>query len=187
VTFARVVAEAIGQLEQSGVRYMVTGSLASSYHGEPRATRDLDVVIDPEAAGLGRLVAGLQAIGFYVDRDAAFDALRDRSQFNAVGDDATKIDFVIRKDRPFSIEELRRRRRADLLGTPGFIASVEDTIVAKLEWAATTESERQLRDVAGMLAVGGEAIDLAYVERWVGALGLDGVWTSVAPGSPEAG
>ncbi|HEY4634732.1 MAG TPA: hypothetical protein VIH00_12525, partial [Candidatus Limnocylindrales bacterium] len=118
------------------------------------------------------------------DRDAAFEALRDRSQFNAIGDEATKIDFIVRKDRPFSIEEFKRRRRADLLGTPGFIASLEDTVVAKLEWAATTESERQLRDVAGMLAVNGEAIDLAYVERWVAVLGLDDAWSSVARASP---
>lgn len=184
MTFSQVVAEAIGLLERSGVPYMVTGSLASSYHGEPRATRDLDVVIDPQPAGLGELLAGLEAAGFYVDRDAAFEALRDRSQFNAIGDEATKIDFIVRKDRPFSIEEFKRRRRADLLGTPGFIASLEDTVVAKLEWAATTESERQLRDVAGMLAVNGEAIDLAYVERWVAVLGLDDAWSSVARGSP---
>jgi len=159
---------------------MVTGSLASSYHGEPRATRDLDIVIDPDGDSIDRLVRGLGAAGFYVDRDAAFEALRERTQFNAIGDDAEKIDFIIRKDRPFSIEEFERRRPADLLGTPGFITSIEDTIVAKLEWASTTASERQLRDVVGMLAVAGAAIDLAYVERWVAALGLQDGWSSVA-------
>ena len=84
---------------------------------------------------------------------------------------------MMRKDRPFSREEFARRVRADLLGTPAWIASPEDTIVAKLEWAGAGGTERQLRDVAAMLDVGGEALDLAYVERWVAALGLDAAWS----------
>jgi hypothetical protein len=186
VTLAQLVAFVIDVLDRSGVPYMVTGSLASSYHGEPRSTRDVDIVIDPVSESLERLVAGLQSGGFYVDRGAALEALRDRSQFNAIGEDATKIDFIVRKDRPFSVEEFRRRRSADLLGTPGFIASVEDTILAKVEWARNTQSERQLHDVAGMLAVGGSGIDVDYIERWVAALGLEDVWSSVAPGRGSA-
>lgn len=182
MTPAELVADAIAHLERAGVPYMVTGSLASAYHGEPRATRDLDVVIDPAPASLERLVASLEASGYLVDRDAAFAALRDRTQFNAIGRNATKIDFVIRRARPFSIEEFGRRRPADLLGTPGFIASVEDMVIAKLEWATATESERQLRDVGGMLAVAGDALDREYVERWVDALGLRAAWSQVAPG-----
>jgi hypothetical protein len=93
---------------------------------------------------------------------------------------STKIDFIIRRDRPFSIEEFGRRRPADLLGTPGYIATVEDMVVAKLEWAVATDSERQLRDVAGMLAVGGDDVDRDYVLRWVDALGLGDVWRRVS-------
>ena len=90
---------------------MVTGSLASSYHGEPRATLDLDIVIDPSPTALARLVEDLVVAGFYVDAETAEAALRDRSQFNAIGPDVTKVDFIIRKDRPFSIEEFARRTR----------------------------------------------------------------------------
>jgi hypothetical protein len=67
----------------------------------------------------------------------------------------------------------------DLLGTPGFIASVEDTIIAKLEWAAATDSQRQLRDVAGMVAVAGDGLDRKYVDRWVAALALRETWDRV--------
>ena len=158
---------------------MLTGSLASTYHGEPRATRDLDLVIDPAPDALERLVDGLEADGFHVDREAARTALRDRTQFNAIGEAATKIDFIIRKDRPFSVEEFGRRRRVELLGTSGFIATAEDLIVAKLEWAAQTGSERQRLDIAGMLAVAGNAIDEAYLMRWITALGLTDAWTDV--------
>jgi len=179
VKFARLLADVIGRLDRAGIAYMLTGSLASTYHGEPRATRDLDLVIDPAPDALERLVDGLEADGFHVDREAARTALRDRTQFNAIGEAATKIDFIIRKDRPFSVEEFGRRRRVELLGTSGFIATAEDLIVAKLEWAAQTGSERQRLDIAGMLAVAGNAIDEAYLMRWITALGLTDAWTDV--------
>ena len=180
MTFAELIAMALAHLERAGIPYMVTGSVASTYHGEARATRDLDIVIDPSTAELDRLVADLMAAGLYVDPEAARSALDDRTQFNVIGPDASKIDFIIRRDRPFSLEEFERRRPADLLGTPGWIATVEDMVVAKLEWAAATDSERQLRDVAGMLAVGGAEVDREYIARWVDAMGLHQVWRKVS-------
>jgi predicted nucleotidyltransferase len=182
VNLGELLANAIEQLDAAGVPFMVTGSVASSYHGEPRATRDLDIVIDPKAATLERLVAGLQRAGFYVDRDAARTALGARSQFNAIGPEASKVDFIIRRDRSFSREEFRRRLPAELLGTPGFIVTVEDLVVAKVEWAAASDSERQLRDVRVMLAVNGDRVDRGYVERWISALGLGTTWAMVDEG-----
>ncbi len=177
MSLAAILEGTIARLERADVPYMITGSVASSYHGEPRATRDLDVVIDPDRAGIDRLVAELEADGLYVDAEAARRALDDRTQFNAI-EAATgwKIDFLVRKDRPFSREELGRRTRANLLGTPAWIASPEDTIIAKLEWAAASGSDRQLLDVASMLVIGEQSLDLAYVERWVADLGLGAAW-----------
>jgi len=182
VKFADLLVDAVGRLDRAGIDYMLTGSLASTFHGEPRATRDIDLVIDPAPEALDGLVEGLIADGFYVHREAARAALRERTQFNAIGEAGAKIDFIIRKDRPFSVEEFGRRRRVELLGTSGFVASVEDLIVAKLEWAAMSGSERQLRDVAGMLAVAGDTIDKAYLDRWIAALGLASTWAEVAGG-----
>ena len=90
-----------------------------------------------------------------MDADAAQRALVDRTQFNAI-EAATgwKVDFLVRRDRPFSRAELARRIRVDLFGTAAWLASPEDTIIAKLEWATASGSDQQLRDVAGMLAVG---------------------------------
>jgi len=180
VSLAALLAGTIAQLELAGVPYMITGSVASSYHGEPRATRDLDIVIDPDAAGITRLVDELVASGLYVDADAARRALEDRTQFNAIdGTTGWKIDFLIRKDRPFSHEEFRRRAPANLLGTPAWIASAEDTIIAKLEWAAITGSDRHLSDVAAMLDIGRGALDLGYIDRWVTELGLRTAWSRI--------
>lgn len=178
VTFADLLAHVISGLDRAGIPYMVTGSLASSYHGEPRATRDVDIVVDPTPIALARLVDDLRAADFYVDAEAAQTALAERTQFNAIGPDASKVDFIIRKDRPFSIEEFGRREPADLLGTPGFVATAEDLVIAKLEWAAATDSERQRRDVAGIVAVSAQ-LDVAYVEQWASALGVLGQWQAI--------
>jgi hypothetical protein len=158
---------------------MVTGSVASSYYGEPRATRDLDVVIEPDHRSLEVLLDALIADGFYVDPDAAREALRSRTQFNAIGPSALKVDFVIRKDRPFSIQEFARRQQADLLGIAGFVPTIEDLIIAKLEWAAAGPSELQPRDVSGMLAVSSDEIDYTYLTPLIKSLNLEAVWNRV--------
>jgi hypothetical protein len=186
LTAAGLLETAIRVLAAAGVPFMVTGSYASSYHGEPRATLDLDIVIDPDAASLERLVAGLHDAGLYVDGGAASDALTRRTQFNAIATDGWKIDFIVRKDRPFSRSEFERRLPADLLGSAGYIATAEDMIVVKLEWAAASDSQRQLRDVEGILAANVGLLDRVYIERWVSTLGLAGMWERVRPWSSSS-
>lgn len=178
MTFAGLLADAIRVLDRAGVPYMVTGSLASSYYGEPRATLDVDIVIDPSPDGLSRLVDELLAGNFYVDRGVATQALADRTQFNAVASDASKVDFIVRKQRAFSIEEFGRRESAELLGTTGYVTSPEDLVLVKLEWAADTDSERQLRDVARIVAVH-DTLDKAYIDRWADQLGVGDAWRAL--------
>lgn len=87
-----------------------------------------------------------------------------------------KLDLVIRKARPFSIEEMQRRASTRILGIDVPTATAEDTIIAKLEWAKLGSSDRQLEDVAGILRVRGADLDLGYIERWVAELSLDEQW-----------
>lgn len=182
MTLGEVLA-AIGQrLVTAGIPYMVTGSVASSFHGEPRATRDVDLVIDPTPDALDRFVNELPADVFYGDLHAARAAMAERGQFNVIENaSGWKVDLMIRKDRPFSVEEFSRREPVELLGVPTFVASAEDLVIAKLEWAKVGGSERQLRDVAAILAVSGDGLDYPYVERWVSALGLGEVWSQLHP------
>jgi hypothetical protein len=163
---------------------MVAGSMASSYHGLPRATNDADVVIDPEPAILDRLVSSLSADGYYVDATVAREALARRRLFNVIDPDtAFKIDLIVRKDRPFSREEFGRRARVPFAGGEADLATAEDTILAKLEWARRSGgSEKQLGDVAGILAVSGDRLDRAYVERWAEVLGVADLWRQALAG-----
>jgi hypothetical protein len=117
---------------------------------------------------------------YYVDADVARDALARRSHFNVI-DMATgwKVDLIVRKDRAFSLEEFQRREPAEVLGVRVFVATAEDAIVSKLEWAKLADSDRQLADAAGIVRSCGDRLDRAYVERWVAALGLAAGWRRV--------
>ncbi len=177
--------EAVGRLvrrlEALGIPYMVAGAVASSHHGRPRATNDADVVIDPTPQALEALLAALPGDGFYVDAKIAREALRDRRLFNVIDrETAFRVDLMIRRERPFSREEFARRQRRELEGLPVFIATAEDTILSKLEWAGKAgHSERHLTDALGVLQVSGDRIDRAYVERWAGALGVEDLWRNL--------
>jgi len=114
---------------------------------------------------------------YYADGQQALQALAHRSQFNVI-DFATgwKTDFIIAQDSAYGRSALARRMPIDVAGTTVYVASPEDVIVAKLQWAKRGESERQLRDAAGILKTQGAKLDFSYIERWVGELGLQELW-----------
>jgi hypothetical protein len=174
----QALARLVRRLEELHIPYMVAGSFASSHHGLPRATNDADVVIDPSPDALERLVASLLAEGYYADVQVAREALRSRRQFNVIEpESAFKVDLIVRKDRPFSREEFSRRETRELAGARLSVASAEDTILSKLEWARRAGgSERQLADAAGVLRVCGDRLDREYLERWAAVLGVLDLW-----------
>lgn len=170
----------VAELDRSGIPHMLAGSFASTYHGDPRTTNDIDFVIDPSRAALDAFVSGLDPARFYVSAEAARSALEQRGQFNIVLlDSGWKVDLILRRERPFSRSEFARREPAEIAGVSLFVATAEDTIVAKLEWTRAGESERQFRDVVGVVAAAGERLDRAYLARWIGELHLEPLWDRV--------
>lgn len=165
----------VGMLDHVGIAYMLTGSFASAYHGAPRATQDIDVVVAPTDDQFRRLVALLPTDEYYVEAGAAMHAQRNRGQFNIV-DLATgwKIDLIIRKTRAFSREEFDRREVYQGLSLS--IATVEDLVLAKLEWAKLGESLRQIEDVANLLKIRWAELDGRYIAKWITAQGLLAAW-----------
>jgi hypothetical protein len=167
----------VSELERAGIEHMLAGSFASAFHGEPRTTQDIDLVIECDRGALDRFVQQLDPSRFYVSPEAADQAWLRRGPFNVVLlETGWKVDLILRRNRAFSREEFARRQPAEIAGVRVFVASAEDTIVAKLEWAQAGESERQLRDVVGILEMRRHELDLAYVERWVRELGLAAAW-----------
>ena len=144
-----VIRRVVAALDVAGVPYMITGSLASSLHGAPRSTQDIDIVVAPNRESLERLLSAFPESRYYVSRNSAFSALRESSMFNVI-DHASgwKIDFIIRKAREFSQREFERRVEVSALGMSLYMARPEDVLLAKLEWAKRSGSERQIEDVA---------------------------------------
>jgi hypothetical protein len=177
VSQADLLARIVRLLDAARIPFMITGSTASSAHGAERATRDIDLVIDPDPAALRRLVASLSPKDYYVSEEAAREALLLRRQFSVIDvASGLKVDLIVRKNRPWSLEEFRRRMRTRLLGVDVFIATAEDVILSKLEWAKAGGSERQLEDVVGILGVKGPTLERPYVERWARELGVVDLW-----------
>lgn len=152
---------------------MISGSVASVLHGEPRSTQDVDVVIAPTPAEL-RAFVELVRPDCYVNPESAEEALKERSMFNIVDlSSGWKADLILRKERAFSVVEFERRKRVNLMGSHMSVVSPEDSILSKLEWAKETGSERQLRDAHGIVRVQGASLDLEYLRRWARELGVD--------------
>lgn len=169
----------VRMLDDCGIPYMLTGSLAAAYYATPRATKDIDIVFDSDERRLNELTTRLREAGLYVDAEVALEALSTRGQFNAIDPTSGwKIDFIARKERPFSRAEFDRRETATVSGIDAALASVEDVLIAKLEWAELGDSELQRRDVVELLERAWQRLDLAYIERWVVPLGLEAEWES---------
>jgi predicted nucleotidyltransferase len=177
VSLASFLERVVEVLDEAQVPYMLTGSLASAFYAVPRATQDIDVVIEAQKEGIERLIDGLLAAGWYADRDAALEAWQGQSQFNAIEPDTGwKADFIVRKDRAYSREEFDRREQISLLGVEVAVASLEDVLIAKLEWSRLGDSALQRRDVVQLLERTWQRVDRTYVERWVTELGLEAEW-----------
>ena len=171
----RLAAKTLADL---GIPYMVTGSLASAFYGEPRSTQDMDVVVRAKGTDLQELGDRLRDAGLYCASEAILEATEFGGMFNAI-DPMTgwKVDFILLKDGAFDRAAFEARRVEELSGVPLHLIRAEDVVVAKLEWAKLGGSERQLRDVVGILMVQGATLDRAKIERWVAELGLEDVWS----------
>lgn len=165
------------RLETAGVPYVIGGSLASSVHGEPRATLDVDLVADLRADSLSTVVGAL-AQDYYVDADAAQEAVRLGASFNLVHLGAgVKVDIFVAGSDAFDHERLRSRLAVavppPLSGTL-WLDTAEHTLLRKLEWyrRGGEVSERQWRDVAAIVALQEGTLDRTVLVRWATILGV---------------
>ena len=157
--------------EKLGVRYAVGGSLSSSLHGVMRSTLDVDIVADMRLEHIQPLVAALSP-EFYADDEMMRDAIERHSSFNLIHYETSfKVDVFIPKPRPFDQMQLERRASAIFTTDPErslYVTSPEDVILSKLEWyrMGGEVSDRQWRDILGVLKTITGGIDLDYLRHW---------------------
>jgi hypothetical protein len=167
-------------LDGMGVRYLVTGSTATIFFGEARFTTDIDVVAELTESDLPALMRAFPADQYYLSEPAARAAIRSGGQFNIIQPDSgLKVDVMVPADTPFNRSRLARAVRVRPGEYEASFASAEDVILKKMEYFREGGSDKHLRDIAGVLKVSGERVDMGYVAEWAGRLGLEEIWRAV--------
>lgn len=173
-----IVRDVSRRLEQGGLAYMLTGSMAMNYYAQPRMTRDIDLVVALTPRDTDNVVR-LFTPDYYVSREAVSSSIAHESLFNLIHQESViKVDCIIRKGTPYRRAEFERRQRISIEDFSTWIASKEDLIISKLWWAKDSHSELQLRDVRNL---DGTGCDTAYIERWTKELGLHSLWLECLP------
>ncbi len=172
------VAQIVGKaLEACGLRYLVGGSLASSLSGEPRSTMDVDLVVELKEADIVPLIAALGE-GFHTDADLLRRAIRQGSSANLIHyASSIKVDLFVVGGSPLDREQMDRRQRVGISSDPDdyiYTYTPEDILLQKLRWYRMGDetSDRQWRDILGIVRVQEHRLDEAYLHRGAGILGV---------------
>lgn len=160
------------------VPYLVTGSLATIFYGEPRFTNDIDILVDLPVGRVDELCAAFPSPDFYVSPEAARRAVAQKSQFNVIHPrSGLKLDLIVAADTEFNRSRLARARTVH--PAPDYAASFaspEDVILMKMQFHRAGGSEKHLRDITGVLAISGDHLDRRYLDSWAQQMGLDDLW-----------
>ena len=177
MTQAELLRHLVEVLEGLGVPYMIGGSHAAMYYGEPRLTRDVDVVTMLTRAGLPAMLRHVPPDQFYVDTEAAREAVATSGQFNIIHPGSgLKIDVYVNPDTPYDRARLARRQKLPLApGVDAYFVRPEDVILYKLLYARDG-GELHLRDVVGIIRVSGPDLDEQYLLEWADRLGVRVGW-----------
>jgi hypothetical protein len=173
----KVLSVVASVFEQQRIPYVLVGSFASSIHGMYRSTADIDFVADLKSEQVIPLLNALQG-SFYVDEHAVREAIDRQQSFNAIHFDSVfKVDIFIPKSDEFSKKQIERRELREIapeLEQMIYVATAEDTILAKLRWykAGGQVSNNQWTDVVGIIGASATRLDFTYLQEWSERLGL---------------
>jgi hypothetical protein len=163
--------------EKLKIPYLIGGSLASTIYGTVRTTQDVDIIADMHLQHVQPFITALQS-EFFLEEEMITDSIRHNSSFNIIHRRTMfKVDVFIPDMTPFQKSELQRAKKQIMIEKPevsAYFASPEDTIIAKLEWfrMGGEVSERQWRDVIGILKIRADILDLDYLRKWASELNL---------------
>ena len=165
----------ISVLDRLGVESMLTGSWASSLHGVPRATHDVDLVVNLQLAQIEPLAKEFPPPDFYLSQPAMRDAVQRKRMFNLLDTvEGDKIDFWLITDSPFDVSRFSRRQASQLAGVRLFVSSPEDTIIGKLLWAEKSgRSEKQFNDALQIYMLQAPSLDHDLMRHWARELKLE--------------
>lgn len=158
-------------LERLGIPYVLTGSLASNFHGVPRSTRDADLVVDLAGPDIQRFARALPP-ELALDDQASFETVTGTTRYIVrLRGSVFVIELFALSEDEHDRSRFARRVRVDALARQTWVPRVEDVIVTKLRWALGAARSKDLDDVRGVIAVSGDDVDWSYVRTWCGRHG----------------
>jgi hypothetical protein len=180
--FVSLIGRVTGPLEQEGVVYAITGSVASGIHGEPITSIDVDIVMRMSPDQASRLVESLGP-QFYADVDGLRRACIDHSMTNVIHrESCLKFDLSVLPDTPYYREALRRRVRVTYQGSGVgvWVVSAEDIVLMKLVWRKDTGSRKQWENALSVVRTQRNRLDWKYLRQWSAQLGIEADLDSLA-------
>lgn len=178
----KVVVRIAKILDEVKIPYFITGGFAVSIWGRPRATFDIDIVvelIEPKVEPLAKALRRIYKAG-YIDEITARDAIRQGGEFNFIDPlTGVKVDFWVSKHDELSLLKAKRKLAKKISGRRVYFISPEDLILSKLEWYTMGESTRQLEDIESVLAISGKNLDMRYIKKWAKRMGVLGILNKV--------
>ncbi|HLG19392.1 MAG TPA: hypothetical protein VI895_06195 [Bdellovibrionota bacterium] len=173
----QVALQVAQSFEQFKIPYFVVGSVASSILGEPRSTNDVDIVAQLSEVRAKEWIVWAEK-DFYVSETAVIEAIRRHRAFNLVHfSTALKIDIYCAGDSAYEGEQLSRRRLVPVVkdaATSLVMSTPEDVVLNKLCWyrKGGEVSDRQWRDVIGVLKVQSDRLEFSYLGNWATNLAI---------------
>lgn len=171
----KLLIQIAGILDGLKLKYFITGGFAVSVWGRPRATFDIDLVIQlfkPDITSLSEALTKFSPEG-YIDEEMMEEALARRGEFNFIdGNTGIKVDFWVLKDDDISKNQLERRCVKTISGQKVYFTSPEDLILNKLKWYEQSQSNRHLEDIESILKISGKELDMKYLQEWSVKLGF---------------
>lgn len=160
------VLKVIETLDQLGIAYILVGSYSSNVYGVPRATQDADLVLQLGDRPISALMSRLGG-GFQLDPQMSFETITSTTRYVIHHlSSAFKLELFLLSDDPHDQERFARRLQRTFAGRPIYVPTAEDVIIMKLRWSKGGNRRKDIDDVANVLAVQGDRLDLAYIRSW---------------------
>jgi hypothetical protein len=183
VGFLKLVLEA---LKAAHVDYLIGGAIAEWAYGEPRATQDIDIVIDLPIESVGKFSKELEKRDMLVPAEVILDTLlEDRADIpvNAIHMySGLKADlYLVRSGDELRSSAFQRRQHVDYGPPIGrvYVHSPEDLILYKLLYFSLSQQPKHSRDIAAILQAKGDQLDFGYIEGWTTRMGLTSLWKEI--------
>jgi len=166
----KLLSEISGILSRLNINYLITGSIACNVYTIPRATRDIDVIVELFESDVADFIEALNG-NYYFNKQSIYEEVKRKGMFNIIHlHSSYKIDLIIRSNESFEISKFTRRKSINVFGINTYIVTLEDLVISKLRWIQQLESEQHKRDIISLLR--NPEADMEYIRHWCKELNL---------------